>query len=164
MSAVSTGPEEAGPGSVRPPLLCTLLQAAHQVDWRSSDHLQPCEMQTLPQCLHSYRTCFSTSCVLVSAHLWEVLPPKINYFVQTHPSLDWTLIVRSLNHQDLSLLTHSKGVHFLFHCFVLSVVLLFMNALWMHYECTALITLCLMILTFNSVTNQIVTVKGIKLC
>lgn len=48
MSAVSPGPEEACPGSVRPPVLCTLFQAAHQVDWRSSDRPQPCEMQPYP--------------------------------------------------------------------------------------------------------------------
>lgn len=46
MSAVSPGTEEACPGPVRPPLLRPLLQGAHQVDWRSSDHPQPRAMQT----------------------------------------------------------------------------------------------------------------------
>ncbi len=140
MSAVSPGPEKACPGSVRPPLLCTLLQAAHQVDWRSSDHLQPCETQnpSPPNAYPSYRTCFSPSCLLISARLWGFFAPEINYFIQTHPSHDWIQILKSVNHKDLTMLTHSKGVH----CFPLAfpltdslVVHSFTNALGMHYEC-----------------------------
>lgn len=96
MSAVSPGPEEACPGSVRPPLLCTLLQAAHQVHWRSSDHLQPCEMQTpsptplltlilLPGHASAHPVFLS---LLASG---DFFAPEISYFIQTHPSHDWTL-------------------------------------------------------------------------
>ena len=122
---MSPGPKEACPGSVRPPLLYTLLQAAHQVDWRSSDHLQPCEMQNPSQ----PNACTLTDMLQhILCYLLFLLtsgsfsPPMLSYFIQTHPSHDWTLILKSVNHTELTMLILSKGVHFLFQLCVLSLI------------------------------------------
>lgn len=89
MSAVSPGPEEACPGSVRTPLLCTLLQAAHQVDWRSSDHPQPCDMQTPPHPnaypLPGHASTHPVFLSLLALGIFFAL--KINYIMQTHPHM-----------------------------------------------------------------------------
>lgn len=110
MSAVSPGVEEACPGSVRSPLLCALLQAAHQVDGRSSDHLRPCEMQKPSPCASPLTGHASARPVFLFLLTYgNSLHPEISYLMQTHPSHDWTLILKA-NCKDLTLLTRSKGV------------------------------------------------------
>lgn len=90
MSAVSPGPEKACAGSVWAPLLCTLLQATHQVDRRSSDHPQPCDMQTPPH-LNAYPLPGHASTHLVFLSLLAsggfFIALKINYITQTHPHM-----------------------------------------------------------------------------
>lgn len=71
---MSPGPEEACPGSVRPPLLCTLLQAAHQVDWRSLD--QTAYPAPNVSCLTGHA---SAHPFLIFPQLWEFCPDEISY-------------------------------------------------------------------------------------
>lgn len=106
MSAVSPGPEEACPGSVRPPLLCTLLQAAHQVDWRSWDHPQPCEMQknTLPL-LASNAYPPSGHASAHPAFLSQLVSGDYFVALNADSSLTWLDSKNSLNDKDLAALT-----------------------------------------------------------
>lgn len=109
MSAVSPGTEEACPGTVRTPLLRPLLQGAHQVDWRSSDHPQPRAMQTfsLPDAytLMGHASAHPVfSFLLTSGNSWlphdQLLCPDTSFH-------DWTLRLKSVNQKDMTILTHS---------------------------------------------------------
>lgn len=103
MSAVSPGPEEACPGPVRPPLLCTLLQATHQVDWRSLD-------QTAYPTNASYLTGrASAHHFLLFNHHWEFCADKL--LMQTHSSHDGPIALMPVNHKDVVMLIHSKGFY-----------------------------------------------------
>lgn len=109
MSAVSPGAEEACPGSVWSPLLHPLLQGAHQVDWRSSDHPQPRAMQTssLPDAytLMEHASAhpvgsFPLVSEKISASNVQLLYPNSSFH-------DWTLRLKSVNQKDVTILAHS---------------------------------------------------------
>lgn len=133
MSAVSPGPKKACSGAVWPPLLRTLLQAAHQVDWRSSDHQQPCEMQNLPSLsmlpllLDMLQHILCSFCCSPLGLLFVHKIKSLNADSSPH-----ILDFNTVNHKDLTLPTHSKGVHcFLFLIFSLSCMSIHYNHIGM---------------------------------
>lgn len=152
MSAVSPGPEEACPGSVWPPLLCTLLQAAHQVDWWSSDRPQPCEMQTLPLLMLTALSDMLQHilCSYICSPL-GILGTR-DQLLSADSSFKWLDSNVGVSESRIwPMLTHSKGVHFLFPSFILSLI----HWLFFFNECieNALVvlspfTLCLAVLYF----------------
>lgn len=107
MSAVSPGPEEACPGSVRPPLLCPLLQAAHQVGRRSSDR-KPLTPWSFPLTGHApARPVFLS--LLASG---DFLHPRSNNLFRLIPHMIGLVFLKSVNCKDLTMLILFKGLHF----------------------------------------------------